>query len=86
MGSPVLDSTPHTAPGAGGGSSFWSQGVQDIAAYVDQFGTDKIAEIVFVDAGVSAGAQEVRLNPQLSERILEMAGSLATDPPGVFCD
>lgn len=58
----------------------WSQGVQDIAAYIDQFGQDKIAGLVFVDEGVSAGAEEVRLNPQLSEQILEMAGSLAANP------
>lgn len=58
----------------------WSQGVQDIAAYVDHFGGDKIAGLVFVDAAVSAGTKEVQLNPRLSEQILDMAGSLATDP------
>lgn len=51
-----------------------------MAAFVDQFGVDKIAGLVFVDAGVSAGAQEVRLNPQLSEQILEMAGTPAANP------
>ena len=58
----------------------WSQGVQDVAAYVDQFGEDKIAGLVFVDATVSAGAQELQLHPQISQLILGMAGSLASNP------
>jgi microsomal epoxide hydrolase len=34
----------------------WSQGVQDIAAYVEQYGTKELAGIVLVDAAVSDGA------------------------------
>jgi pimeloyl-ACP methyl ester carboxylesterase len=34
----------------------WSQGVQDIAAYVERYGTKELAGIVFVDAAVSDGA------------------------------
>ena len=33
----------------------WSQGVQDLAAYVQRYGTADIAGIVFVDAAVSRG-------------------------------
>jgi non-heme chloroperoxidase len=34
----------------------WSQGVQDVAAYVDQFGVSGVTRIVLVDSTVSAGA------------------------------
>jgi len=34
----------------------WSQGVQDIAAYVERYGTEDLAGIVLVDAAVSDGA------------------------------
>jgi pimeloyl-ACP methyl ester carboxylesterase len=34
----------------------WSQGVQDIAAYVERYGTKELAGIVLVDAAISDGA------------------------------
>ena len=34
----------------------WSQGVQDIASYVERYGTKELAGIVLVDAAVSDGA------------------------------
>src|SRR5258708_3036787 len=34
----------------------WSQGVQDVAAYVERYGTKELAGIVLVDAAVSDGA------------------------------
>lgn len=37
----------------------WSQGAQDVAAYVAQFGTDGIDGVVFVDSPVSIGPAEV---------------------------
>jgi pimeloyl-ACP methyl ester carboxylesterase len=37
----------------------WSQGVQDIAAYVERYGTKDLAGIVLVDAAVSDGADGV---------------------------
>jgi pimeloyl-ACP methyl ester carboxylesterase len=37
----------------------WSQGVQDVAAYVDQFGTDGIKAIVLVDSTISKGAANI---------------------------
>lgn len=56
----------------------WSQGVQDVAAYVDQFGTDRIKAVVLVDSTISKGAgdlpnvlpfavQQLRLLPILAE-------------------
>src|SRR5256886_10974135 len=35
----------------------WSQGVQDIAAFVERYGTKDLAGIVLVDAAVSDGAE-----------------------------
>lgn len=35
----------------------WSQGVQDLAAYVGLYGTDDLAGIVLVDAAISGGAR-----------------------------
>lgn len=34
----------------------WSQGVQDVAAYVNQFGTGRLAGVVLVDSAISDGA------------------------------
>ena len=56
----------------------WSQGVQDVAAYIDQFGTDQVRAVVLVDSTVSKGAgdlpnqlpfavQQLRLLPILAE-------------------
>jgi non-heme chloroperoxidase len=40
----------------------WSQGVQDVAAYVLAFGTDAVGGLVLVDAIVSAGAAGLDAN------------------------
>lgn len=58
----------------------WSQGVQDVAAYIDQFGLGKIAGIVFVDATVSTGAPGIQLHPEFSQQLLGMVGALASNP------
>jgi microsomal epoxide hydrolase len=42
----------------------WSQAVQDIAAYVEQYGTKDLAGIVLVDAAVSDGADGMAARPQ----------------------
>lgn len=42
----------------------WSQGVQDVAAYVDQFGAAGIRGVVLVDSTVSAGASGVATAPE----------------------
>jgi pimeloyl-ACP methyl ester carboxylesterase len=56
----------------------WSQGVQDVAAYIDQFGTGGIDAVILVDSTISKGAanlpntlpfavQQLRLLPMLSD-------------------
>ncbi len=42
----------------------WSQGVQDIAAYVERYGTKDLAGIVLVDAAVSDGADGMAARSQ----------------------
>jgi microsomal epoxide hydrolase len=42
----------------------WSQGVQDVAAYVERYGTKELAGIVLVDAAVSDGAAGMASRPQ----------------------
>ena len=42
----------------------WSQGVQDIAAYVEHYGTKDIAGIVLVDAAISDGADGMAARSQ----------------------
>lgn len=41
----------------------WSQGVQDVAAYVARFGTKRLAGIVLVDSTMSRGAQSITASP-----------------------
>jgi pimeloyl-ACP methyl ester carboxylesterase len=42
----------------------WSQGVQDVAAYVEQYGTKDLAGIVLVDAAISDGADGMAARSQ----------------------
>jgi non-heme chloroperoxidase len=42
----------------------WSQGVQDVAAYVEHYGTTGLAGIVLVDAAISDGADGIVARPQ----------------------
>jgi pimeloyl-ACP methyl ester carboxylesterase len=42
----------------------WSQGVQDVAAYVERYGTKDLAGIVLVDAAVSDGSDGMAARPQ----------------------
>ena len=42
----------------------WSQGVQDIAAYVERYGSKELAGIVLVDAAISDGADGIAARPQ----------------------
>jgi len=42
----------------------WSQGVQDIAAYAERYGTKDLAGIVLVDAAISDGADGIAARPQ----------------------
>jgi microsomal epoxide hydrolase len=58
----------------------WSQGSQDIAAYIQQFGTDSIAAVAFVDSPVSAGPSEIDVNKEFSQRFLGMLPLYANHP------
>jgi microsomal epoxide hydrolase len=48
----------------------WSQGANDVAAYVMQFGTSSIARLVFVDSPVAAGPAEIDVNKEWSQGFL----------------
>ena len=39
----------------------WSQGVEDIAAFINRYGTGDLSGIVLVDAAISSGAQDMAL-------------------------
>jgi pimeloyl-ACP methyl ester carboxylesterase len=58
----------------------WSQGVQDVAAYVEQFGTDSIAGFVLVDSPLSSGPAEIKLHPESSERLFELMAVYSAHP------
>jgi non-heme chloroperoxidase len=58
----------------------WSQGAQDVAAYVTQFGTGQLAGLVFVDSPISAGPEEITLHPEFSKAILAGLGVYANHP------
>ncbi|MGN6517179.1 MAG: alpha/beta fold hydrolase [Rhizomicrobium sp.] len=49
----------------------WSQGVQDVASYVDRFGTKRLDAIVLVDATISRGASSVSANPKFVRSLLD---------------
>jgi len=58
----------------------WSQGVQDVAAYVEQFGTDSIAGFVLVDSPFAAGPAEIKLHPKFSEQLFELMAVYSAHP------
>jgi len=58
----------------------WSQGVQDVAAYVEQFGTDSIAGIVLVDSPFSSGPAEFKLHPEFTEQLFELMAIYSAHP------
>ena len=58
----------------------WSQGVQDVAAYVAQFGTASLAGIVLVDSTVSHGAAEIPKSPGFAAQQLGLFALYADDP------
>jgi pimeloyl-ACP methyl ester carboxylesterase len=42
----------------------WSQGVQDLAAYIERYGTHDLAGLVLVDAAISDGSDGMAARPQ----------------------
>ncbi|MES2403898.1 MAG: alpha/beta hydrolase [Pseudomonadota bacterium] len=57
----------------------WSQGAQDVAAYVAKYGTDALDGIVLVDSPVSSGPADVRNNPGFVEQILKVIAAYSND-------
>jgi non-heme chloroperoxidase len=60
----------------------WSQGAQDVAAYVQQYGNGSVAGIVLVDSPVSIGASEVKEHPVFAQIILAGVAMYMSDPEG----
>ena len=58
----------------------WSQGVQDVAAYVDRFGTTALDGLVLVDSSVSAGPGNVKENPGFVQAVLGNMALYSRDP------
>lgn len=50
----------------------WSQGAQDVAAYVNAFGTGRLAGVVLVDAPISTGAAGIKAAPDDAAQLLGM--------------
>lgn len=58
----------------------WSQGAQDVSAYLHKFGTGSVAGIVLVDSPVSYGPAEVELHKEFSKAILSNVSIYANQP------
>lgn len=58
----------------------WSQGAQDVAAYLQQFGPDSVAGVVFVDTAISAGPAEVEIARTFSKYMLSGISTYASHP------
>ncbi len=58
----------------------WSQGVQDVAAYVDAYGSDSVAGVVFVDSPASIGSAEIEKHREFSKVMLSGISTYAAYP------
>ncbi|WP_233843378.1 alpha/beta hydrolase [Dyella sp. 2HG41-7] len=58
----------------------WSQGAQDVAAYVQQYGTGSLDGVAFVDSPVSAGTNEVDIRKEFTKAILSGLSRYASQP------
>ena len=58
----------------------WSQGAQDVAAYLQKYGSASVAGIVLVDSPVSIGPSEVKEHPEFSQAILSGIPAYMSDP------
>jgi non-heme chloroperoxidase len=52
----------------------WSQGVQDVAAYVSKFGSKDLAGVVLVDATMAQGARSILNSPAEASQTFERLG------------
>jgi microsomal epoxide hydrolase len=60
----------------------WSQGAQDVAAYVNRYGTGTVDGLVLVDSPVSTGHDDVTDNPGFLIAILKVIATYSSDPRG----
>jgi microsomal epoxide hydrolase len=58
----------------------WSQGVQDVAAYIQQFGTSDVDGVVLVDSTISAGASGVAASSDFAVQQLRLLPLLSASP------
>lgn len=58
----------------------WSQGVQDVAAYVGKFGADAVDGFVLVDSPLSAGPDDVKKDPVFVQAVLRNMAVYSRDP------
>lgn len=58
----------------------WSQGAQDVAAYVARYGSADISGFVLVDSPVSGGVNDVRENPEFVSNVMQSVSAYASDP------
>lgn len=63
----------------------WSQGVQDVAAYVGQFGTAALERVVLVDSTVSMGPDAVKENTAFVKAELQGI-EIYSRHPREYCD
>jgi len=58
----------------------WSQGVQDVAAYIDEFGVADVKGVVLVDSTISKGAADIPNRLDFTVQQLKLLPLLATAP------
>lgn len=58
----------------------WSQGVQDVAAYIQQFGTANLDGVVLVDSTISAGAPGVAASSDFAVQQLSLLSLFSASP------
>jgi len=58
----------------------WSQGAQDVAAYVDKFGTSAVDRLALIDSPPSAGTGDVEANPAFVQIVLHNMALYSHDP------
>lgn len=60
----------------------WSQGAQDVSAYVNRFGAGELDDLVLVDSPVSGGPGDAAGSPEFSMTILRGISFYSRDPRG----
>jgi non-heme chloroperoxidase len=60
----------------------WSQGAQDVAAYVDRFGDGAVEALALIDSPVSSGPADVNESAPFVKIILQGIGAYSREPRG----